>query len=160
MDRLWAPWRSKYILSTKPQKCIFCVSAKGSVRDDLKRFILYRSTYSMILLNKYPYNNGHVMVAPYRHVDGFDHLGDDALIDMMRMVNKAKRLLDSTLKPHGYNIGANISRTAGAGFDQHVHMHVVPRWNGDTNFMPVLNDAKVISESLEALYGRLKGKLC
>jgi len=160
MDRMWAPWRDKYISNVGSTKCIFCIPKKPDPSDDKKRLILHRSEHSFVIMNKYPYNNGHIMVAPYKHASGLDLLSEETLMDMMRMINKVKKALDAAIKPHGYNIGANIGRTAGAGFDKHVHMHIVPRWNGDTNFMPVFTNVKVISESLGSLYKRLQGKIC
>ena len=108
------------------------------------------------MLNLYPYNNGHVMVAPYRHVKSLDMLTDDELLDLMKLVNRIKERIEKKMKPHGYNIGANIGKIAGAGFAGHVHIHIVPRWKGDTNFIPVVGDVKIVSESLDALYRILK----
>jgi len=108
------------------------------------------------MLNLYPYNNGHVMVSPYRHVKSLELLSESELLDLMSLVNSTKVLLDKKLKPHGYNIGLNIGKIAGAGFAGHVHIHIVPRWTGDTNFMPLIAGTKIISESLDAMYGLLK----
>ncbi len=108
------------------------------------------------MLNLYPYNNGHVMVAPYRHVKSLELLSDEELLDMIRLINKTKVAIDKILKPHGFNIGLNIGKAAGAGFAGHVHAHIVPRWTGDTNFMPATAGAKVISESLDSLYELLR----
>ena len=110
------------------------------------------------MLNLYPYNNGHVMVAPFKHAKSLEFLTQEELIDLIESVKKAKLLLDKTLKPQGYNIGINISRIAGAGFDQHLHIHIVPRWQGDTNFMPTLFDTKIISQSLKTLFNELTKK--
>ncbi len=125
-------------------------------KDDAKNYILARSDHSFSMLNLYPYNNGHVMVAPYRHVSTLEKLSDEEILDLLKLVNRTKASIDKKLKPDGYNIGANIGRVAGAGFAGHVHIHIVPRWNGDTNFMPVLADNKVVSESLEAMHKLLK----
>ena len=154
MDNLWAPWRSKYIYLRKQARCIFC-GAKNE-RNCAKRHILERSERSFAMLNLYPYNNGHVMVAPYRHVRALDMLADAELLDMMKLVNRIKGRIDKKLKPHGYNIGANIGKIAGAGFAGHVHVHIVPRWKGDTNFIPVVGNVKIVSESLDAMYRILK----
>lgn len=108
------------------------------------------------MLNLFPYNNGHVMVAPYRHVKSLEYLTDAELVDLMKLVNKTKAAIDKKLKPHGYNIGLNVGRVGGAGFTGHVHIHVVPRWSGDTNFMPITADTKVVSESLDAMEKLLK----
>jgi len=154
VDKLWAPWRSKYIYMRKRKKCIFCI--KKSTSDDRARCILVRSKFSFSMLNLYPYNNGHVMVAPYRHVKSLEELNDAEIADVMRLVNRTKVALDKKLKPHGYNIGLNIGRVGGAGFAGHVHIHIVPRWEGDTNFMPVTAGTKIVSESLDAMYKLLK----
>lgn len=150
MDKLWAPWRSKYIYLRKPVGCVFC-GVKSKV-DLKKKYIVERSGHSFSMLNLYPYNNGHVMVAPFRHVKSLELLSSDELLDLMKLVNKTKRILDKRLRPNGYNIGLNIGKTAGAGFAGHVHAHIVPRWKGDTNFMPLIADSKVVSESLDAMY--------
>ena len=155
MDKLWAPWRSKYIYLRQNKKCIFC-GTKDS-KAQAKKYILRKSTHSFSMLNLYPYNNGHVMVAPYRHVSSLELLTDIELADVMKLVNKTKTDIDKKLKPHGYNIGLNVGRVAGAGFPGHVHIHIVPRWNGDTNFMPITAGTKVVSESLDAMYKLLKG---
>jgi ATP adenylyltransferase len=156
MNRLWAPWRSKYIYLRKRKACIFCNNRKSKNTDT--RFIVDRTKHSFSMLNLYPYNNGHVMVAPFRHVNSLELLNAEELLDLMQLVNKTKRLLDKKMEPHGYNIGVNIGKIAGAGFDGHVHIHIVPRWNGDTNFMPVMTDTKVVVESLKVLHKTLTSK--
>jgi len=153
MDKLWAPWRSKFIYLRKQKRCIFC-GVKNS--NDKNRYIIDRSKFSFSMLNIYPYNNGHLMVSPYRHVKSLDALSADELADMMALVNKTTKKLDKKLAPHGYNIGINIGKVAGAGFAGHVHIHIVPRWNGDTNFIPVIGDTKVVSESLDAMFKLLR----
>ena len=153
MDRLWAPWRSKYLYMRQNKKCIFCGNKTSSSK---KRYILRRSKYSFSMLNLYPYNNGHVMVAPYRHVKSLELLSQAELVDLMKLVNEMKTDIDKKLKPHGFNIGLNVGRVGGAGFAGHVHIHVVPRWTGDMNFMPVVSSTKIISESLDAMYKLLK----
>ena len=154
MDKLWAPWRSKYIYIRKNKRCIFCGNKNSSSKT---RHIIHRTAHSFSMLNLFPYNNGHIMVAPYRHVKSPELLTDAELIDLMKLVNKTKITIDKKMKPHGYNIGFNIGKVAGAGFPGHIHVHVVPRWIGDTNFMPVTGNAKVIAESLDALRKLLKG---
>ena len=154
MDKLWAPWRSKYIYLRKHKRCIFC--GNKNPRSKAK-YIIRRSEHAFSMLNLFPYNNGHVMVAPYRHVKSLELLSDIELIDLMKLVNKTKADLDKKLKPHGYNIGLNVGKVGGAGFAGHIHIHVVPRWVGDTNFMPVTGATKVMSESLDALHKLLKG---
>jgi ATP adenylyltransferase len=158
VDKLWAPWRSKYIYLRKRVKCIFC-GVRGE-KNCLKRHIIERSKHSFAMLNLYPYNNGHVMVAPYRHVKSLDLLSDVELLDLMKLVNRIKARIDRKMKPHGYNIGVNIGKIAGAGFAGHVHIHIVPRWKGDTNFIPVVGDVKIVSESLDAVYRILKAAKC
>lgn len=156
--RLWAPWRIDYIMNFKKEKgCLFCRVFKS--KQDRKNFVVFRSQESFCMLNLYPYNNGHLMAAPTRHVSSLDLLSDHEITDLMKSVNKAKLLLDKTLKPEGYNIGCNINRIAGAGFDQHAHIHIVPRWAGDTNFMTPLCDTRVISQSLNELYAQLIKKM-
>ena len=154
MDKLWAPWRSKYIYLRQNKKCIFCGNKDSNPKP---KYILRKSAHSFSMLNLYPYNNGHVMVAPYRHVKSLELLTDIELADVMKLVNKTKTDIDKKLKAHGYNMGLNVGRVAGAGFAGHVHIHIVPRWNGDTNFMPVTAGTKVVSESLDAMYKLLKG---
>ena len=153
MDKLWAPWRSKYIYSRKRRGCIFC-GMKISGKD--KKFVIGCSTHSYSMLNIYPYNNGHVMVAPKRHVKSLELLSAAELGDLIRLLNKTKTLIDKKLKPDGYNIGINIGKISGAGFPGHIHIHIVPRWIGDTNYMPVISGTKIISESLEAMARLLK----
>ena len=154
MDKLWAPWRSKYIYLRKRTKCIFC-GAKNA-RDHRQRYILERSAHSFSMLNLYPYNNGHVMVAPYRHVSSLELLSKAELADLVRLVNATKKAIDRKMKPHGYNIGWNLGKVGGAGFAGHVHVHIVPRWAGDTNFISVVGNTKIVSESLDAMYKLLK----
>jgi ATP adenylyltransferase len=156
MDKLWAPWRSKYIYLRKHKGCIFCYNRRSRNTDS--RFVVDRTEHSFSMLNLYPYNNGHIMVAPFRHVKSLELLKESELADLMKLVNKTKRLLDKKMKPHGYNIGINIGKVGGAGFEGHVHIHIVPRWNGDTNFMPVLADTKVVVESLKILHKTLTSK--
>ena len=155
MDKLWAPWRSKYIYLRKQKRCIFC-GVKNT--DGRKSYILEKSEHSFSMLNLYPYNNAHVMVAPYRHVRSLELLSRAELSDMIGLVNRTKVRIDKKLKPHGYNIGMNIGKVAGAGFAGHVHIHIVPRWTGDTNFMPVVSGTKIVSESLDAMYNLLSNQ--
>ncbi len=153
MERIWAPWRIQYILSGYEGDCLFCDVLKEN--DDEKHFVLERSEMCIVMFNLFPYNNGHLMIAPQRHVGDFDHLTDDELLCTSRLVRKWTAILKKVMKPEGFNIGLNIGKTAGAGFAGHLHYHIVPRWNGDTNFMPVTAGTKVLSESLEACYEKL-----
>jgi ATP adenylyltransferase len=151
MEKLWSPWRSQYIDSFKSDEkkgeCIFCESAGKDV-DDLDNLVVRKSKLTYTLLNLYPYNNGHLMVVPYRHVGELSDLLDDETAELMNELIIAQSALNETLKPQGFNIGANLGRPSGAGIADHLHFHIVPRWNGDTNFMPVLGEVKVISQDL------------
>jgi ATP adenylyltransferase len=153
MDRLWAPWRVSYIRGKKQKKCIFCRDTKNTGNQD---YVLFSTKYSTCRLNIFPYNNGHVMVAPKRHIADPAALKQGEALDLFRALTRAKGLLDKVLKPGGYNIGINLFAVAGAGIPGHLHIHVVPRWKGDTNFMPVVFDTKVVSQSLDELYRQLK----
>jgi ATP adenylyltransferase len=153
MDKLWAPWRSKYIYLRKKKRCIFCGNRSPKSKTG---YIIRKSAYSFSMLNLFPYNNGHVMVAPYRHVKSLELLSAAELADIMKLVNITKRDIDKKLRPHGYNIGLNIGKVGGAGFTGHVHIHIVPRWDGDSNFMPITANTKVISESLDTMHKLLK----
>lgn len=152
MDRLWAPWRIRYVASKNSGKCIFCAAKK----EGKKSYVIFRTAYSIALLNIFPYNNGHVMVSTIRHIKDFSQLSELEIVDLFKVLNRAKVLLDKVLKPHGYNIGINISKIAGAGIPGHLHIHIVPRWKGDTNFMHVTGDTRVISQSLDELFKKLK----
>ena len=152
MDRLWAPWRIKYIKAKRSRKCIFCKSIKAGH----KNYIVLKGKYSFAMLNIFPYNNGHVMVSPKKHTRELSQLKDIEIIDLFHTLNNTKKMLDEVLKPDGYNIGINISASAGAGETGHLHIHIVPRWKGDTNFMATLYDTKVISQSLDELYKYLR----
>ncbi len=154
MKRIWAPWRMEYIRSPKSQGCIFCEMLRADT--DADNLILYRGEHCFVVLNRYPYNNGHLMVAPAQHVDGLDGLTPEALLEMMQLVNLCIDALKQTMAPDGCNIGMNLGTAAGAGIKDHIHMHVVPRWTGDTNYMPVCADTRVIVESLRDCYARLK----
>lgn len=155
MERVWAPWRMEYITSgEKPDSCIFCVANDEGA--DRERLILYRSTYSYAMLNRYPYTNGHLMAIPYRHTADPAELDQVELLDLMTTVTLCKKALDEVYSPQGFNIGMNLGKAAGAGVDDHIHFHIVPRWNGDTNFMSVLAEARVLPEALGVTMERLK----
>ncbi len=157
MDRLWAPWRIKYINQKKQKGCIFCKVFRE--KKDKKNFVVLRSKYCFAILNTYPYNNGHLMIVPGRHVKSLEDLGEAELLDMNRVLIKIKSTLKRILNPGGFNIGMNIGKVAGAGIAGHIHTHIVPRWLGDVNCMPVVANTKVVSESLEDLYTRIKKNL-
>jgi ATP adenylyltransferase len=148
MERLWAPWRLEYIKSTQDdnQECIFCVKPKET--DDESNLIVFRSNQSFVIMNKFPYNNGHLMVVPYLHESDLTKFEDVVLLDMQHLLQLSLQALKETMNPHGFNIGVNLGRTAGAGIVDHLHYHIVPRWNGDTNYMPVVSGTKVVSEAL------------
>jgi ATP adenylyltransferase len=146
MERLWAPWRLEYVGSADEQEgCVFCRALEG---DDETGFVLHRGREVFALLNKYPYASGHLMVAPYRHVGEFSELADDEALEVHRLASQGMGALAQLYGPQGFNLGWNLGRIAGAGVTDHVHLHVVPRWAGDTNFMPVLADVKVLPEHL------------
>jgi ATP adenylyltransferase len=152
MDRLWAPWRIKYLELKKQKKCLFC----KSIKSKRKNYVIIKNRYAFSILNIFPYNNGHTMVSCLRHVRELSQLKEMEVIDLVKTLNQTKSLLDKVLKPDGYNIGINISKSAGAGITGHLHIHIVPRWQGDNNFMPAVYNTKVISQSLDELYKRLK----
>lgn len=155
MDKLWAPWRATYVtkIIKDTKGCVFCKILKE--KKDEKNFILIRTDYSHAVLNIYPYNNGHLLLLPNRHVNDLAKLKRDERLDLFDLLDRAKSLLDKTIKPAGYNVGINLGRVAGAGFPGHVHIHLVPRWKGDVNFMPVTANTRVISQSLKVLYKKL-----
>jgi len=155
MQRLWAPWREAYItkLSTKPKKCVFCHIIGD--RRDKEHYILIRKPHAFAVLNLYPYSNGHCLVLPNRHVGDISHLTQEEYIELMDLLRETKDLLKEVFKSQGFNIGMNLGHIAGAGIPGHVHIHIVPRWKGDHNFMPVTADTKVFSQSLSAIYKKL-----
>ena len=153
MDILWSPWRAKYIDTFKddknvPEECFFC-GAINDLEHDKERLVVHRSKHSIIMLNRYPYNGGHLLIAPLRHTGEFLELFADETADMMALAKLSIKVINSVSSPHAFNMGMNIGREAGAGVPGHLHLHVIPRWNGDTNFMSSVCDTKVISQSLE-----------
>ena len=153
-DRLWAPWRTRFLSQPKRRRCIFC-AAKQS-KQDRRHHVIDRGARVFALLNLYPYNNGHLMIAPYRHVGALERLSAEEWADMLRLTRRLMRRLKHRLHPQGFNVGLNLGRPAGAGIPGHLHLHLVPRWSGDTNFLPVLGHTKVISQSLDELYRLLR----
>lgn len=159
-DQIWAPWRLKYIENAdKNEGCIFCSFPAEGVDRDADNLILYRGKYAFIILNAFPYSNGHLMVVPFRHTSQFVDFEDAEMLEVMHLTRLSLRLLEVTFHPNGFNLGVNMGRVAGAGIADHLHWHIVPRWNGDTNFMPVLADVRVIPESLRVVYDRLTAAL-
>jgi ATP adenylyltransferase len=155
MKRLWTPWRMPYLRGEDKRSdgCVFCHKLKSS--DD-KEHILYRAKSCYVTLNRYPYSNGHLMVIPNVHVPSLEDLDEPTLSEMMQVVNLSLAVLREIYAPHGFNIGVNLGKAAGAGIAEHVHMHVVPRWTADTNFMPVVGETRVIPELLDDAYAQLK----
>ena len=154
MENLWAPWRIDYILSKKEAGCIFC--DKPAENRDEDNLILLRGKFNFIIMNAYPYNNGHMMVVPYRHTAMLSDWQPEEQQEMMQLASVGVEVLRKAMKPDGFNLGINMGIVAGAGVADHIHLHIVPRWNGDTNFMPVLSDTRVVSEHLRATYRKLK----
>jgi len=154
MKVLWAPWRMEYILSEQSAgACIFC---PGDNRDtDRSRLILHVGDLSMVIMNRFPYINGHLLVAPVRHVKGLESLSRDERLDLLTMVTRSVEILKKVMNPEGFNVGLNLGKVAGAGVEEHMHFHIVPRWNGDNNYMTVLEEVRVIPEHLEETYHRL-----
>jgi ATP adenylyltransferase len=145
---LWAPWRIRYILDEKEDGCLFCNKIQSN--DDVNNHVIARSDHSFALLNIFPYNSGHIMVAPYRHTAELENLPAEEVSDLMLLVQRSIKALKETMEPEGFNVGLNLGRSAGAGVVDHLHIHIVPRWQGDTNFMPVIADTDVIPQSLDA----------
>lgn len=153
MDRMHAPWRISYIKEEREEGCIFCT--KPPANDDRKNLILHRGETCYIIMNKFPYINGHLMVAPYEHVGEVEDLPLAVWTEMMQLAQLAVKALKIAMRPHGFNLGVNIGRVAGAGMEGHVHLHIVPRWNGDVNFMPVFAECRIISQHIEESYADL-----
>ncbi len=156
MDRLWAPWREKYITGKKPRGCFLCRAIRSPAAKDRGHYLVERTARSFSILNRYPYNNGHLLLAPRRHVKDFSRLTPEEICDLFALFNRSLGRLDRVLRPHGYNVGCNLGRVGGAGVPGHLHLHLVPRWLGDTNFMPVTAGTKVVSQSLDVLYEKLR----
>jgi ATP adenylyltransferase len=154
---LWAPWRIGYILdiNNPPEECFICTYREHPDKDDTN-LVLWRSPWSIVVLNRYPYNNGHMLIAPQRHIAELSEATDEELLDMMKLVREAQQCLTLAIHPQGFNVGINVGRCAGAGLPGHLHLHIVPRWDGDTNFVSVCSDTKVISQSLEELLEQLR----
>jgi ATP adenylyltransferase len=154
-ERLWAPWRMAYFTEPQPEGCIFCLLPADTGAPGEETLILARYDHCFVIMNRYPYNNGHLMVVPFRHTADVLELEPAERAELLRVAGECTKKLAEALDAQGFNIGFNLGRAAGAGITDHIHLHVVPRWSGDTNFMPVLGDTKVLSESLEDTYRRL-----
>lgn len=155
MENLWAPWRMAFIepKTPPPPGCIFCT--QPAEQQDEKYHILHRGERCFMMLNLYPYNNGHLMIAPYKHIGAMEELEPETLAEMMAQAQLALKALKLAMNPDGFNMGVNQGKVAGAGFAEHIHYHIVPRWQGDTNFMPVVADIKVMPEHLDVVYAKL-----
>ena len=153
---IWAPWRIDYILNEKPDGCVFC--SMPNENDDKRHNILVRGDTCYVVLNLFPYNNGHIMVAPFRHISDYDAMKPEELSESARLTRESVLALKKAFKPEGFNIGVNQGSIAGAGIEEHLHIHIVPRWNGDFNFMPVIGQTKVIPVHLSETYDALKDK--
>jgi ATP adenylyltransferase len=165
LDHLWAPWRLAYIATAKDkppsagEECFICRGAAGTTAEDRTNLVVHRSELSVVMLNRFPYNNGHLLVCPKAHKGRLDELSPDELLDLQLLLRKMIGIIEKRMTPDGFNIGLNHGKVAGAGVPGHLHWHIVPRWIGDTNFMPVVGDTKVISQSLDALYDLLREEL-
>ena len=165
MDHLWAPWRLAYIAAPKEkppttgEECFICRGVAASELDDRANLVVHRTERSVVVLNRFPYNNGHLLVCPRSHKGRLDELSPEELLDLQLVLRQMVGILEKKITPDGFNVGLNLGRVAGAGVPGHLHWHIVPRWTGDTNFMPVLGDTKVISQSLEALYDLVREEL-
>jgi len=154
MKVVWAPWRMEYVGSDQEREgCIFCPGHDRA--QDEKKLILYRGEWSIVLMNRFPYSNGHLLVAPLRHISSFDALSQDEKLDLLNMVERSLSALKEVMDPAGFNIGMNLGKVAGAGVEDHMHFHVVPRWSGDTNYMTVLGEVRIIPEHIQATYQKL-----
>ncbi|MDO9543334.1 MAG: HIT domain-containing protein [Kiritimatiellia bacterium] len=157
MKRIWAPWRMEYILNYRQAGCFLCDICQDD--KDEQSLVLKRGKSSFLLLNKYPYNNGHLLIAPYRHIDSLESMAEPEMTEMMQMASSACKILRASMHPDGFNLGLNIGAAAGAGLKDHIHLHIVPRWEGDTNFMPVLGEVKIIPQPLDELWRKLRKEI-
>jgi ATP adenylyltransferase len=157
MKHLWSPWRLEYLMAPKAEGCIFCHAARSD--NDREHLVLLRGEQVFLVLNRFPYNNGHFMTVPYAHVPSLEDLDPPTCAEMMMLLNRGLAALRATMRPDGFNIGANLGHVAGAGVEEHVHLHAVPRWSGDTNFMPVIGDMRVVPETWLQTYDNLKTAL-
>ena len=158
IKQLWAPWRGKYIQGpperrkNKPTDCIFC---RGYSKNNKKALILYKGNFAAVMMNRFPYNNGHLLLYPWKHTALLEEMGAEEIQELFSLLKKSVVILKKVFKPAGFNIGMNLGKASGAGIDEHLHFHIVPRWNGDTNFMPVIGEVRVMPEHLSATYNKL-----
>jgi ATP adenylyltransferase len=155
MDYLWTPWRYQYVThSEETGVCVFCAAAQST--DDAKTLVVYRGAHNLVILNRFPYCSGHVMVVPYQHVAALTELTDETLVELARLARDCEKHLRAAYRPDGLNLGMNLGKSAGAGIAGHLHLHVLPRWTGDTNFMTVVGETRVVPESLEVTWEKLR----
>lgn len=154
-QNLWAPWRIKYIQGLSGKSDCFLCENLAAPEKDAENHVLWRTEHALVVFNKFPYNNGHLLIAPVRHISDLNQTTDAELLALMRLVRDCQRVLTAAIGPHGFNVGMNFGRCAGAGLPEHLHIHVVPRWNGDTNAMHVCSDTNVISQGIDELYQQL-----
>jgi ATP adenylyltransferase len=154
MNNLWSPWRAEYILGTRQDGCLFCNAPKE--KDSM---LIKKSILSFAIMNRFPYTTGHCMVAPVRHTGDINDLNDEEVADIFRLVQELTTAIKMSMRPEGFNIGINMGAAAGAGIADHIHVHIVPRWNGDTNFMPVLSEVHIVSEHIEQTLAKIKGAI-
>jgi len=158
IKQLWAPWRGEYIqghserLKNKPTGCIFC---REYSKNNKKALVLYKGNFAAVMMNKFPYNNGHLLLYPWKHTALLEEMGAEEIQEFFLLLKKSVVILKKVFKPAGFNIGMNLGKASGAGIDEHIHFHIVPRWNGDTNFMPVIGEVRVMPEHLSATYNKL-----
>jgi len=156
MDYLWSPWRYQYIANVRrgTERCVFCI--ESSTEKDEQQFVLFRGKYNFVILNIFPYTCGHLMVSPYQHIADFSDCSEELTTDMMKLCKRCKFAIEQSYHPDGFNLGINLGKSAGAGVEQHIHLHIVPRWIGDANFMNVVGETRVLPETLEVTYQKLK----
>ena len=160
MDRLWSPWRSEYIASAgdaDPTVCVFC-KLRDDAENDAANFVLHRASYNYVVLNRYPYISGHLLIVPYEHVGELDAAAKATTDELMDLTKRSQTALREVYRPDGFNVGMNLGRSAGAGIANHIHIHILPRWAGDTNFMTSVAEARVLPEDLATTYEKLRGK--
>lgn len=153
MNQIWAPWRMEYLENDHQEGCIFCPGSEKV--NDRDRLILYRTPFSFVMMNRYPYTNGHLLISPYRHTSDMNLLSGEEMLDLFETLRHSRNVLEKALAPQGFNIGVNLGKSAGAGVTEHMHIHIVPRWNGDSNFMSVVSETRVIPEHLQTTYAKL-----